>query len=80
MAFISMILAILKAFPILDKWFDQIHNAKIEQIKLDIIHAVENADKIQDQRPIEIAIGSSEPGLPSGTPGAIIVKKVKGVE
>lgn len=77
---ISLILAIFKAFPILDKWFEQFKEAKEIEAKKRNRESVEESAQTGDQRPIEDAMNSSKTGKPSGIPGSEIKDKLPGVE
>ena len=77
---VQIILALAKAFPIIDKWLDQAYNAKIEAMKKQNSEAIDTAFETDDQRPIEDAMNSSKTGKPSGVPGSEIVDSLPGVD
>lgn len=74
MTFISIVLSILKAIPIIDSWFQQIAVARIAELNSENIAAIKKALTERDQRDLEEAIGNPNPGMPSGDPGTVIQK------
>lgn len=76
----QIILALSKAFPIVEKWLDEAYNAKIEAAKKKNDEAIETGFETQDQRPIEDAMNSTKTGEVSGVPGAEIVDSLPGVK
>lgn len=77
---VQLILAIAKAFPIVDKWLDEAYNEKLKAMSKETRAAIRKAIDEQDQIDLEIAIGSVNAGRPSGIPGSEIVDKLPGVE
>jgi hypothetical protein len=67
---LSVLIALLKAIPTLKEWFDQLVamyiKSQIATMKEENKNAIHEALVKKDQRPIEKAIGSSEPGSRSG--------------
>lgn len=80
MTTVSIILALLKAFPILDKWLDEAYNEKIKKMSKENRAALKKAIENQDQRDLETAMGSTKVGEISGIPGAEIVDNLPGVK
>jgi len=84
MSIISLLLAIAKAIPIVDKWIQtlvaQYVNLRIETMRSENIKAIRSALIDHDQRELERSIGSKTPGEVSGDAGAVIVDKLPGVE
>ena len=77
---VQIILAIAKAFPIVDKWLDQLYNEKIARAKVENRESIKDGIENQDQRRIEDAMGSTKTGEISGIPNAEIVDKLPGVK
>ena len=75
----QIVLALSKAIPIVNKWLDEIYNARIEAMKERNDEAIKTGFEQQDQRPIEDAMNSSKTGEISGVPGSEIVDKLPGV-
>lgn len=71
------VLAILKAIPILDSWFQQLavlyFQQRLASMKAENKEAIRKAIYEHDQRGIEVAIGSDTAGKASGDIGAVIV-------
>lgn len=82
-AALSLLLAILKAIPILDKWFQKLvvayTQAKIDSMEKENREAIKKALNEHDQRPIETAMGSSTVGEMSGNPGTTVVDSLPNV-
>ncbi len=80
----STVLAILKALPILQGWFESFIayyvSRQIEQMKAENREAIRKAIELQDQRGIEDKLGSDRAGLPSGIPGTETRDKLPGVK
>lgn len=76
----QIVLALSKAIPIVNKWLDEIYNAKIQAMKEKNDEAVKTGFEQQDQRPIEDAMNSSMKGEISGVSGSEIVDKLPGVK
>lgn len=70
-------LAILKAIPILDSWFQSLMafyiQTTIASMKQENLNAIKTAIQSHDQRPIETALGSSTAGKLSGDAGATVI-------
>jgi hypothetical protein len=77
MSVISAILALLKAIPILDSWFQQFFAAyaehEIANMKAENRDSIRKALAEHDQRDLEKAIGNPNPGEASGDSGVEIV-------
>lgn len=71
------IIALLKAIPIIDGWFQQLVAAytasQIASMKKENRDAIRKAIIEHDQRGLEEAIGNPNPGEASGDSGAVIV-------
>jgi UPF0716 family protein affecting phage T7 exclusion len=78
---ISTILALLKAVPIIDSWFQELLSAyitsRISSMKQENKDAIKAAFE-GDQREIEKALGDDKAGKPSGDAGASIIDHVPG--
>ncbi len=76
-SFISLLIAIFKAIPALQKLFESLMalyvQRQIDQMDKELLNAIARALKEKDQRDIEKAIGSPRAGEPSGTPGTVII-------
>jgi hypothetical protein len=76
---VAIILGLLQAIPILDRWFQQIAVAyariRLDQMKKENLDAIRKAIEEHDQRNLETVIGSPTAGKPSGDPGAVIVDR-----
>lgn len=74
---IEAILAILKALPILDAWFQKLSAAyvqsQIASMEKENVDAIRTAIEKHDQRPLEKAIDSPTAGQVSGDAGAVVV-------
>lgn len=74
---IAAILALLKAIPILDAWFQTLSAAyvqdRIASMEKENLDAIREAIQSHDQRALEKAIGSPTAGQASGDAGAVIV-------
>lgn len=77
------ILAVIKAIPIIDKWFQKLValyvNAEIDRMDKENRDAVKTAIEKFDQRELEKAIGNPNAGGASGIPGTITVPALPGV-
>jgi hypothetical protein len=82
-AFLALITSIAKAVPIVDKWIEELVAAYVVQrknwIKKENHDAIKKSFETDDQRPIEETMGYDHAGLPTGTPGAVIVDSLPGV-
>jgi hypothetical protein len=69
----STVVAIIKAIPIIDKWFKQLATfyvaSQINELHEADKEAIRKAIYEQDQRDIEKQIGSTRVGKPSGVDG-----------
>lgn len=74
---VQLIIAILKAFPVVR---DAVFNEQIKDMKRENRDALRKAIEQQDQRDLEIAMGSTKPGKPSGIPGTEIVSDLPGLD
>lgn len=74
---IAAILAILKALPILDAWFQKLSAAyvqnRIASIDKENVDAIRTAIESHDQRALEKAIDSPTAGKVSGDAGAVVI-------
>jgi hypothetical protein len=77
---VQIILAFAKAFPIVEKWLDEAYNEKIKTMSKENRAAIKKAIDEQDQRDLEIAMGSTKPGEASGIPGTVITDSWPGVD
>lgn len=73
---VQIILAIFKIYP---KVETEIFNARIREMKKENRDALKKAIDEQDQRDLEIAIGSTNAGEVSNTPGSVVVDDLPGV-
>ena len=80
----SLLLAIFKAIPALEKWFQDLSAlyiaSRIESMKQENREAIKKAIEAQDQRDLERAIGSPKAGEHSGLPGTEIRDSLPGVK
>ncbi len=83
-AALSLLLAISKAIPVIDKWLEELAaayvKARVSAMKKETREAIKKALEIDDQRTIEETIGSSSAGQPTGAPGSVIVDSLPGVK
>lgn len=83
MTYFSAILAIIKAIPALEKWYEDFTafyiKQRIESMKKENVEAIKFALKENDQRKIEQAIGSNKAGELSGVPHTEIRENLPGV-
>jgi hypothetical protein len=83
MQFFAVILALLKAIPTLQKYFDQFLawyvEREIASIKKEYRDAIERALASCDQRPIEEAMGNHNAGSIAPHAGTSIVDSLPGV-
>lgn len=81
---ISLVIAFLKAIPIIEEWFQKLVAAyvaaRISSIKKEYKDSIKKAFDQQDQRPIEEALGNPDAGAPSGIPGTEIRDSLPGVK
>lgn len=79
----SFIIALVKAVPIIGHWVDELTAlyvaGRIEKMEKEHRDGIKKAINEQDQRDLEIAIGSPHAGEASGLPGAVIVDSLPGV-
>lgn len=77
MDILAGIIGLIKAIPIVDRWFQQLlvayTNARIDSMSKENREALRKAFKEHDQRELEKAMGSVQAGQPSGNAGAVIV-------
>lgn len=82
MGTISIVLSLIKAIPILERWFVALFRAytddMIARMKEENAEAIKKAIETGDQRPIETTIGSKKAGEATGV--GEIVTKLPGVE
>lgn len=80
---LASIVALIKAVPIIDQWFQQLAAAylqmQIDSMKKENLDAIRKLIDAKDQRDFEKALGASKAGLPSGDDGATIVDSIPGV-
>lgn len=80
----AFILALLKAVPIIDGWFEDLVAyyvaTRLAELKAENREAIQSAFAKQDQRDLEKAIGNPSPGDASGAPGAEIRDHLPGVK
>lgn len=80
---IALLTAIFKAVPIIEEWWERLIVAYVahakDKIKKENRDAIKKALETDDQRPIEIQLGSDVAGKPSGADGAVIVDSLPGV-
>ena len=78
MTVVGIILAALKAIPVLDSWFQALvvayTAARIASMKKENRESIRKAILEHDQRDLEGAIGNPHPGEASGDSGAEIVE------
>lgn len=71
------ILAIFKAVPILNSWFEKLVAAyishQIDSMKAENVAAIRKVLDEKDQRALEKALASPTAGLPSGDAGSVII-------
>lgn len=79
----ATLLAIITAIPALRKWWEEFMvfyvKSQRESMKKENVDAIKEAFTLNDQRPIEKITDPERAGLPSGTPGAVIVDHIPGV-
>jgi hypothetical protein len=84
MQFVTAILAIAKAIPIIDSWLQKLvvayTNSQITSMKQEDIDAIKAAIEKQDQRALESAMGSTKTGEMSDVNGSVLVDKLPGVK
>jgi hypothetical protein len=84
MEIISLLLALFRAIPILDKWFQTLmvewFNRSVDKMQTENLAAIKKALSDYDQRELEKAIGNPNAGEPSGNPGSTIVDELPGVQ
>ena len=82
MSIIQAVLAILKAIPILDSWFERLAAAyvasRIQTMRAENRDAIKKAVEAHDTIDLEKAVGNPEPGAPSGIPGTVVRDKLPG--
>lgn len=80
----SLLLAVFKAIPIFEKWFEQLSAlyvaSRIESMKQENREVIKKAIELQDQRELERAIGSPKAGERSGVPGTEVRDTLPGVK
>jgi len=80
---ITIIIGIVKAVPIIDKWLEQLMHAyflyKVSIMEKENVEAIRKLIEERDQRDFEKAIGSKKPGEPSGDDGAVIIDRPPGM-
>lgn len=83
-AWLSLLLAVFKAIPILQGWFESLVAGyiatQIAQMKDENRAAIKKAIETQDQRDLEAALGNPHPGEASGIPGTQIRDTLPGVK
>lgn len=76
----ATIIAIIKAIPILQKWFEQLFalyiNAQIDFMKADNVKAIRKAIDDKDQRDIERALQSTIAGKRSSEVSSVIIDDI----
>jgi hypothetical protein len=82
MSWVSAIVSLIKAIPIINGWFEKIaeywYEQRIIAMKKELADAIEKARQ-GDQRDLEKYIGSPRAGKPSGLPGSELVDSLPGV-
>lgn len=76
-------MAIITAIKPLRQWYEEFMvfyvKSQRESMNRENIDAIKEAFTLNDQRPIERITDPERAGLPSGTPGAVIVDHIPGV-
>jgi hypothetical protein len=80
----SSIVALAKAIPVVDKWFQQFVtyyvNSAIDRMAVENREAIKKAIEDQDQRDLEKAIGNANAGELSEVPGTVVRDNLPGVK
>jgi hypothetical protein len=83
MEIISGLVGLIKAIPIIDRWFQSLLtfyvNSQIDKMERANFEAVKKAIYDRDQRDLEKAIGSPNAGESSHNPDTVIVDGLPGV-
>lgn len=82
--FITLIISISKAVPIVNNWIQELivafTNQRIDSMSKENRESIKKAIEQKDQRDLEKAMGSINAGELSGIPGTVVVDKLPGVE
>ncbi len=82
--FITLIISISKAVPIVNDWIQELivafTNQRIDSMSKENRESIKKAIEQKDQRDLERAMGSINAGELSGIPGTVVVDKLPGVE
>ena len=83
MTILAAITALLKAIPVVARWFEQLalyyFNSGIDEMKAENLAALRKAIELKDQRDIEKALRSDHAGKPVDLPGSEIRSSIVGV-
>jgi hypothetical protein len=83
MGIFSAIIAVIKAIPVVDAWFQALItfyvNTQIDRMAAENRAAIKKAIDEKDTRDLEKVIGSPDAGEPSHLPGAVVIDHPPGL-